>query len=138
MPDIGLTHIALTVSDVDRSIAFYEKYAHMTVVHRRTDGDSGRVVAWISDRTRPFAIVLICTSPVHAVLAPWTHLGVACRDRAEMDRLCDEARREGVLVNGPSDSGPPVGYWAFLSDPDGNTLELSYGQEVRHAVERAD
>src|SRR5439155_27316466 len=135
MPDIGLTHIALTVTDVDRSVAFYAKYARMAVVHRRTDGDSGRLVVWISDRTRPFAIVLISASPVHAVLAPWTHLGVACADRAEMDRLCDEAQREGVLVSGPTDAGPPVGYWAFLRDPDGNTLELSFGQEVRHAVE---
>ncbi len=33
------------------------------------------------------------------------------------------------------DSGPPVGYWAFFRDPDGNTLELSYGQDVRSAVE---
>src|SRR5436190_24349928 len=136
MPDIGLTHIALTVTDVDRSIAFYAKYARMLVVHRRTDAESGRIVAWISDRTRPFAIVLIAASPVHAVLAPWTHLGVACRDREEMDRLCEEARREGVLVSGPTDAGSPVGYWAFLRDPDGHTLELSFGQEVRHAIEQ--
>jgi len=136
MPDVGLTHIALTVTDVDRSIAFYTKYARMRVVHRRTDGESGRTVAWISDGTRPFAIVLITTSPVHAVLSPWTHLGVACADRADVDRLCDEARREGVLIDGPSDSGPPVGYWAFLRDPDGHTLELSYGQEVEHTVRR--
>jgi len=136
MPDVGLTHIALTVTDVDRSIAFYTRYAGMRVVHRRTDGESGRTVVWISDGTRPFAIVLITASPVHAVLSPWTHLGVACANRADVDRLCDEARREGVLIDGPSDSGPPVGYWAFLRDPDGHTLELSYGQEVEHTVRR--
>ena len=132
MPDAGLTHIALTVTDVDRSIAFYAKYARMHVVHRRVD--DGRTVAWISDGTRPFAIVLIAARPVHAVLSPWTHLGVACANRAEVDRLCDEARREGVLVDGPSDSGPPVGYWAFLRDPDGHTLELSFGQEVEETL----
>jgi hypothetical protein len=38
---------------------------------------------------------------------------------------------------GPTDSGYPVGYWALLSDPDGHTLELSYGQEVGLTVERA-
>jgi hypothetical protein len=31
---------------------------------------------------------------------------------------------------GPRDYGPPVGYWAFLSDPDGHTVEISHGQEV--------
>jgi hypothetical protein len=29
-----------------------------------------------------------------------------------------------------------VGYWAFLQDPDGHTLELSYGQEFGLTVEK--
>ena len=35
MPDLGLTHVALTARDLDASIAFYAKYAGMAVVHRR-------------------------------------------------------------------------------------------------------
>lgn len=54
-----------------------------------------------------------------------------------MDRLCAEAREERRLLTEPVDSGYPVGYWALLSDPDGHTLELSYGQEVGLTVERA-
>jgi catechol 2,3-dioxygenase-like lactoylglutathione lyase family enzyme len=134
MPDVGLTHIALTVTNVDRSAAFYAKYAHMQVVHRRSDGKSGRTVAWLSDRTRPFAIVLIEASPLHAVLLPSTHLGVACASRAEIDRLCKAALHDGMLIEGPTDAGPPVGYWAFLCDPDGHTLELSFGQEVGETI----
>src|SRR6266581_1223949 len=42
---------------------------------------------------------------------------------------------EGRLVREPEDSGPPVGYWAFLRDPDGHTLEIAYGQELGLAVE---
>jgi hypothetical protein len=30
-----------------------------------------------------------------------------------------------------------VGYWALLRDPDGHTLEISFGQELRLAVEHA-
>jgi len=30
-----------------------------------------------------------------------------------------------------------VGYWVFVSDPDGHTLELAYGQEVTLTVEQA-
>jgi catechol 2,3-dioxygenase-like lactoylglutathione lyase family enzyme len=35
--DIGLTHVALTVTNPEASIAFYRKYAGMQVVHRRID-----------------------------------------------------------------------------------------------------
>ena len=31
----------------------------------------------------------------------------------------------------------PVGYWALISDPDGHTLELSFGQEVGFSVEKS-
>ncbi|MFM2064831.1 MAG: hypothetical protein RLZZ507_4502 [Cyanobacteriota bacterium] len=39
-----------------------------------------------------------------------------------MDILCDQARQAGVLIDEPKDFGYPVGYWAFLRDPDGHTL----------------
>lgn len=49
MADLGLTHIALAVSNVDASISFYQKYARMKVVHRRGGGSTKSDVAWISD-----------------------------------------------------------------------------------------
>ena len=137
MIDIGLTHIALPVSDVDRTIEFYSKYAGMQVVHRRIDVKTGVAVVWLCDRTRPFVIVLIQTDSVHPVLSPFAHLGVGCKSREYMDSLCDKARQEGVLLEEPKDSGYPIGYWAFLRDPDGHTLELSYGQEIGFTVEDA-
>lgn len=137
MIDSGLTHIALPVSDVEQSIEFYSKYAGMQVVHRRIDAEAGVAVVWLSDRTRPFVIVLIQTDSVHPVLSPFAHLGVGCKSREYMDSLCDKARQEGVLLEGQKDSGYPIGYWAYLRDPDGHTLELSYGQEIGLTVEKA-
>jgi catechol 2,3-dioxygenase-like lactoylglutathione lyase family enzyme len=102
----------------------------MQVVHRREG------VVWLSDRTRPFVIVLMETPRVERPLAPAAHLGVACESREEVDRLCAAARAEDRLVDGPTDYGPPVGYWAFLRDPDGHTLEVSHGQDVGLAVAR--
>jgi catechol 2,3-dioxygenase-like lactoylglutathione lyase family enzyme len=128
--DLGLTHVALPVADIDRSVAFYARYAAMQVVHERADSASGKRVVWLSDRTRPFAVVLIEADHAGAVLRPFAHLGVGCASRAEVDRLCRMAHAEGVLLEGPHDHGPPVGYWALLRDPDGNALELSPGQEV--------
>jgi len=131
LSDIGLTHVALPVTGMERSLAFYRQYARMEVVHRR----AGAV--WISDRTRPFVLVLIEKERVERPLSPVAHLGVACESRQEVDRLAAAAREEGRLLLGPEDSGPPVGYWVFVSDPDGHTLELAYGQEVTLTVEQA-
>jgi catechol 2,3-dioxygenase-like lactoylglutathione lyase family enzyme len=128
MRDVGFTHIALPVTDLDDSADFFERYARMHVIHRR-DG-----VMWLSDKTRPFAIVLIESPTVAEPLRPSAHLGVACASREEVDRLCARARAERVLISGPEDSGPPVGYWALLRDPDGHTLEVSHGQHVGDAV----
>ncbi|MGA9378256.1 MAG: VOC family protein [Phormidium sp.] len=137
MVDIGLTHIALPVSNIEKSIEFYTTYAQMQVVHRRIDANAGVAVAWLSDNTRPFVIVLIQTNSVQPILSPFAHLGVGCKSREAMDVLCNKARQEGILVEEPKDSGYPVGYWAFLRDPDGHTLELSYGQEIGLTVEKA-
>ncbi|QLE48673.1 VOC family protein [Nostoc sp. C057] len=137
MSDLGFTHIALAVSDVDASISFYAKYAQMTVVHHRIDQATQSDVAWISDLTRPFVIVLIKAAKVEGALSPQSHLGVAYQNREEIDRLCNEARAEGILLDGPNDWGFPVGYWAYIRDPDGHTLEISYGQEINFTVEQA-
>ncbi|WP_325052145.1 VOC family protein [Dulcicalothrix desertica] len=135
MIDIGLTHIALPVSNLERSVKFYSTYAQMQVIHQRIDVETGVAVAWISDNTRPFVIVLIQKDSVHPVLSPLAHLGVGCKSREYMDSLCDKARQEDLLIQEPKDSGYPIGYWAFLQDPDGHTLELSYGQEIGLVVE---
>jgi catechol 2,3-dioxygenase-like lactoylglutathione lyase family enzyme len=137
MNDIGLTHIALQVKDIKKSIAFYKKYAAMQIVHERKSEETGQQVVWISDKTRPFVIVLIESDNVDAILFPFAHLGVGCKSREEVDLLCAEAKAENVLIKEPKDSGYPVGYWAFLKDPDGHTLELSFGQEVGLTVEQA-
>lgn len=136
MIDIGLTHIALPVANVERSIDFYATYANMQVIHQRVDAESGIPVVWLSDHTRPFAIVLIQLKEINPILTPLAHLGVGCSSRETVDRLCAQARQAGVLVDEPRNSGYPIGYWAFLRDPDGHTLELSYGQEIGLTVEQ--
>jgi lactoylglutathione lyase len=133
--DVGFTHLALVVRDMDTSIDFYTRYAGMRVVHDR-DHDGTRV-AWLSDLTRPFAIVLAQGPAAEAPLGPFAHLGIGVESTAEVDRLSGLARGEGRLVKGPADSGPPIGYWAFLTDPDGNTLELAFGQHVALTIDEA-
>ncbi len=55
------------------------------------------------------------------------------RSRCEqVDQLCKLARKEGCLLEGPKDYGPPTGYAAYLRDPDGHHVEISYGQEAAY------
>lgn len=134
--DVGLSHVALPALDVEASIRFYERYGGMKLVHRRRE--HARDVVWLSDLTRPFVLVLIQSDEAEAArLTSVAHLGRGCGSREEVDRLSELAREEGRLALGPTDSGHPVGYWAFIRDPDGNHLEISFGQEVGLAVEAA-
>jgi len=131
MYDIGLTHVALTAANLEASIAFYAKYARMQVVYQRPG------TIWLCDRTRPFVIVFLEVPRVEHALRPLAHLGVGCQDREEVDRLCDMARSEGCLIEAPVDLGPPIGYRGFMRDPDGHTLEVSFGQEIGLSVAEA-
>jgi Predicted lactoylglutathione lyase len=128
MSDIGLTHVALPVRSLAASVAFYEKYAACTPCIS--------VGEWFGSVTaQTFALVLIETSNEIKPLLPMAHLGVGVRSREEVDRLCQLAREDQCLAREPEDSGPPVGYWALIRDPDGHTLEVAYGQELGSAVE---
>ena len=128
--DRGFTHIALQARDPAASAEFYRRYAGLEIVHSRTDAATGTRVLWLGDRIRPFVLVLIESAAVSHTPGGFAHLGVACASRAEVDRRLELARTEGRETIGPIDHGPPVGYWGFVTDPDGHNLELSFGQEV--------
>lgn len=134
--DIGLSHVALVVRDLEKSIAFYQKFADLEVVHRRRAGGDIDEVAWLADGTRPFALVLVAsTALVDTALGPFGHIGVACATPEDVYARAAEAERHGVLRSAPRDDGPPVGLWTYIADPDGNTLELSFGQEIAFAID---
>lgn len=135
-PDHGFTHVALQVADLDRSLDFYSRYADMSPVHRRTTSDGVRV-AWISDLTRPFVVVLLESQVTHP-LGGWNHLGIGVGSREEVDRRIATARDEGLVTVGPHDSGPPAGYYGIIVDSDGHNLEIAFGQEVTFTVENPE
>jgi catechol 2,3-dioxygenase-like lactoylglutathione lyase family enzyme len=133
--DLGWTHVALPARDLDASIAFYAAFADLAVVHERI---STTRVVWLGDGLRPFVLVLVqATATVEHPLGPFAHLGIAVESRARVDAIAAGARAEGRLRSGPHDDGPPVGYWCFVADPDGHTIEFAFGQHVGATVARA-
>ena len=124
-------------SDLDRSIAFYRRFADMKVVHRREDHE-GHGVAWISDLTRQFVIVLLRVGRTSSTNSAVTHTSAS-----------DASRRTRSLIDSspPARTGPPCSVPVTtdrrsdsgdsIVDPDGHNLELAYGQEVGLAVDEA-
>jgi catechol 2,3-dioxygenase-like lactoylglutathione lyase family enzyme len=126
-----LTHLALGVRDLERTIAFYRKHVGLHVVHDRNE-DGARVV-WLAERQDDpeFVLVLFQVAGEPAP-QPGTlqHLGFAVASRAEVDAAAELARADGVLVLEPVYAGPIVGYFCLAQDPDGNRVEFSYGQPI--------
>jgi catechol 2,3-dioxygenase-like lactoylglutathione lyase family enzyme len=126
-----LTHLALGVSDLERTIDFYRRHAKLHVVHDRHDGHA-RVV-WLSERAEdPDFVLVLFQVDAEPPVAPSTlqHLGFAVESRAEVDAAAEAARQEGVLSVPPTYAGPVVGYFCIVRDPDGNQVEFSHGQPI--------
>jgi len=84
--DRGVTHVAPAVTDLDASLAFYERDAAMRVVHRRKDPGAAHGVAWISDLTRPFVSVPIEVGRAEQALGGvYGHVGMGVGERSDVD-----------------------------------------------------
>jgi catechol 2,3-dioxygenase-like lactoylglutathione lyase family enzyme len=126
-----LTHVALFVRDVERTVDFYARFAGLHVVHDRVD-DAVRVV-WLSEQAEDpsFVIVAINLPPGDLTVPPrMAHFGYDLPSRAAVDAVAARAQAEGLLVQGPADAGRIVGYFCMLRDPDGNLVEFSHGQPI--------
>jgi len=93
----AMSHFAIAVTDLDRSIKFYEKYGQLEVVKRREDPNT----AWLSDRIRPFMLALLDEDRVDHPIKPPTHIGIICESKERVDQLAAQAKEEGILTMEP-------------------------------------
>ena len=124
-----LTHIALHVHDIAASVAFYEEFCNMHVVHERID--HGGRVAWIAERGKETSFVIVLIeggSPAPQGEHDFSHFGFAL----ESFEAVNEIARRGAahLAWPPTDLPYPVGHFCALHDPDGHVVEFSYGQPL--------
>jgi catechol 2,3-dioxygenase-like lactoylglutathione lyase family enzyme len=112
MQPLGIHHVAINVSDVPGSVAFYTGVLGGTL--RSDRPELGVAGAWID----------LGSEQVHLLEAPVPrNLGqhVAIRF-ADLDAVVAELRSEGIEVADPSPSGR--GRQTFINDPSGNAIEL--------------
>ena len=133
------THIALRVKDIDATIAWYERYTHLTMLSRGQD-QNGRN-AWLGDRSQaksPFVLVVgeffegkdPFAPAQHPPLGPFAHIGIELPTKQMVDEVAARAKSEGCLALGPVQMPKQIGYVCFVKYPDGNTVEFSYDQGV--------
>lgn len=137
------THIALPVTDLERSIEFYTTITPLVVVARNTD-ENGQG-AWLSNEGQvetPFVLVIaefipevgerfgITPGEPAPTLAPFAHIGIEMPNREDIDAVAAKAREIGALEWEPRDMAAHIGYICSVKDPDGNVIEFSHNQKV--------
>ena len=125
------THVALLVSDVDKTADFYIKYCNLKVVSRRMDPNTGLRVIWLGQDLK-FVIVAFEgeKKPMQSLAKPLSHLGFSLESKEEVDKISEIAKQEGLLNYGPIFIDADVGYICEILDPDRNSVEFSFGQKL--------
>lgn len=127
----AFTHCALHVQDVDRSIAFYETFCGLEVVHAH--GAPAQRTVWMAEPGRQDAFVLVLVSggaPRAPQEGDMTHYGFALAQRADVDAIAARGKAAGCLHWEAMELPDPVGYLCALRDPDGYIVEFSHGQPL--------
>lgn len=132
-----LTHFALHVANIDTTAGFYERFAGMRIVRSWADQDeSGLKVKWLKSAQASNGFVLVLLEGKselfgggrQATIGPLSHFGFAVDSRDEVDAVARKGEDAGVLLMTPRYSGETVGYHCYLKDPDGHSVEFSFGQ----------
>jgi len=123
------THITITVSNIERSIAFYSSFCNLSVLRDRRKEGGGTV--WLGPKTPPgknptFLLVI----GEGEVTSRMDHLGFQCEAREQVDEIAERGRQLAILEIEPTDVGGTVGYFTILRDPDGHLVEFTHGQPI--------
>lgn len=115
----GLDHVVLNVADVERSVAWYTE-----ILGLRPE----RLDEWRAG-TVPFPSVRIDAATVIDLMAlertgqNIDHLCLVV-DRADVDAIADDPRFDVVTGPGQRWGAKGVGWSIYVTDPDGNMVEL--------------
>ena len=128
------THVALLVNDVDKTADFYIQYCGLKVIERRVDPNTGYRVIWLSEEEGKLNFVIVAfeskDKPIQSITKPLSHLGFSLSSREEVNEIAKIAESKGRLNYGPVYFDTDVGYICAILDPDGNSVEFSFGQKL--------
>lgn len=113
-----LNHLDLQVSDVQRTVAFFERYFDLELQTSRTSP----AIAILSDR-EGFVLVLQRRKSDADAYPEGFHLGFLVDDDATVRRVHARAREDGVEVSDVIENNR--GVMIYFRAPDGYAVEVS-------------
>ena len=114
----GVYHIQISVSDLDRSLAFYTGLMGMKEVFRADE-----TVFLRTQGAHDLLALQPVASPVNPKAGGMDHFGFYVSSE-DLDTAIAEVRAAGVEVIETGSFAPGVPF-AYIKDPDGYTVELS-------------
>lgn len=119
---VGTSHAAFRVSDLERSLAFYRDVLGFREAFRlhREDGTVGLVYL----RVGPNQFLELFPSRDPLTPSEGTSYAHLCLEVDDMHRTLAELRARGLPVTGEPRRGQDKNLQYWISDPDGNRIEL--------------
>ena len=116
---LGLTHLALTVSDLERSFQFYHDVFGMLAVYREKN--------FLQAQTPGARDVLVLEEGTENVgrSGGIKHFGFRLTDARDIDRAATAIERAGGKIKHRGEFCPGEPY-IFFTDPDGYEVEVWY------------
>ena len=116
---LGLTHLALTVSDLERSFQFYHDVFGMLAVYREKN--------FLQAQTPGARDVLVLEEGTENIgrSGGIKHFGFRLTDARDIDRAATAIERAGGKIKHRGEFCPGEPY-VFFTDPDGYEVEVWY------------
>ncbi len=126
MPFPALAHVAVTVTDLERSTAWYSRlFGADPVLDEDEQGGTFHHTVWLVGADQLFGIHLHVSpgdAAFDAASPGLDHVAFACADRAELEEWAGKLDGLGIAHGGVVDA--PYGSGLSFRDPDGIALEL--------------
>ncbi|HAU36382.1 MAG TPA: lactoylglutathione lyase [Phycisphaerales bacterium] len=118
----GLAHVCFTVSDLAKSEAFYRDRLGLTTAFDFVRDDGTRFGVYLHVGGRCFLELFEGKLSARAEGQPYRHL---CLEVDDIEGTVRELRVRGLEVSEPK-LGSDQSWQAWISDPDGNRIELHH------------